>query len=245
MKRPGLIRGVLILTLFYALTGVIHRLNIHSCTHSLVRVHVNSDDLALEEQCAIETLLTTLHAHEGCTTQSCITQVQTQFPYLAHGTVSFEPGSQTVYTFETFKPVCLVNDAYLLFYHGVIMRRDVLSTAACARIPLIRVDQGLLHDSRAMRAVAHAMVGVEPTIAQSYIMQWQTLYASFITVPFDPPFKIMFDIAHVPTAPLLAHCTAIYCELSDTQVPLAGEWIADIRFNNQIIVYRGKGGGYG
>jgi hypothetical protein len=245
MKRPGLIRGVLILTLFYMFNGVVHRLNIHSCPQSSVRVHIKNDDLAVEEQCAIETLLITLHAHTECTAQSCITQVQAQFPYLSHGTVSFEPGAQTVYTFEACKPVCLVNGAYLLFYNGVAMRKDILRASVYTHVPVICVDQELLHNSLAMRAVAHAMVNVEPTIAQSYTMLWHTLYAGFITVPFDPPFQIMFDVAHVPTTPLLAHCTTIYRELSDTQVPDRGEWIADIRFNNQIIVYRGKGGGYG
>src|SRR5689334_16497309 len=107
MKRPGLIRGVLVIGIVYAFNGMLHRLNVHNCAHTYVRVVVSGGNIGAEELCAIETLLVNLHAQEGYTLPECIAQTQAQFPYLYAGTAVFECGYLASYSFICAAPVCI------------------------------------------------------------------------------------------------------------------------------------------
>jgi len=96
-----------------------------------------------------------------------------------------------------------------------------------------------------MRSVADAMARIDPAIAAVNAIHWHSIHTGFIGHPDQAAFKVMFDVMHIPTTYILAHCTTIHHELQDSNALSQGAWIADIRFNNQIIVYRGRGGGYG
>ena len=243
MKRPGLIRGLLVIGILYAASGMVHRLNVHSCAHTQVRVKLNIDTICVEELCAIETVLRTLHEQAGYTVADCITQVQGQFPYLKEGVAVFEPGSLIVYNFVCLQPLCVVNNEYLLLNDGVVVGKNTFS--AYAPVPAITVDQSLMQDECQMRKVADAMVRIDRTVTAVNAIHWQNIHTGFIDAQDRSDFKVMFDVTHIPTTYILAHCTTIHHELQDAHVLSQGLWVADIRFKNQIIVYRGKGGGYG
>lgn len=245
MKRPGLIRGILLIGIVYVVSGIIHRLNMYNCAHASVRVVINTDGLVADELCAIETLLTALHEQEGHTLGECITHVQAQFPYLHDGAAVFEPGSIALYSFACSKPVCIVNDTSLLLDDGVVVGNTIFDAHAYADLPAISMDQGLLQDEHQTRRVADAMARIDPAIAADNAIHWHTIHSGFIGARPQAVFKVMFDVTHIPTAYILSHCTTIHHELQDSNTVSQGIWIADIRFNNQIIVYRGKGGGYG
>lgn len=245
MKRPGLIRGIVIIGIVYVFSGVIHRLTVHNCAYTQVRVMIDTDSVVVDELCAIETLLTTIHAQDGCTLVDCITQAQAQFPYLYAGTAVFEPGSLVVYSFVCSKPVCIVNDQYLLLDNGVLVARKLFSDHSCMHTPVITLDHSLMQDQSQTHIIADTMAHIDPTLAAGARLHWHTVDSGFLETHDQTGFKIRFDVTHIPTAHILAYCATIHHELRDSNLVSHGVWIADIRFNNQIIVYRGKGGGDG
>ncbi len=245
MKRPGLIRGMLVIWFMYACSGVIHRLNMHRCAHTRVQVQLDINAIAADELCAIETVLTTVHADPLSTITDGIIQAQTQFPYLHAGTAAFQPGAVLVYTFSCMQPVCRLNDRYLLLANGCVVDHVVFCDDAYASLPAIKVDRALLQDEQQLCAVAHAMTRIDSAITTVHTIYWYDVHTGFIVMQENPDYTIKFDVMRIPTIPMLAHCTTIHQELQNTTVSPRGGWITDIRFNNQIIVYRGKGGGYG
>jgi len=243
MKMPGLIRGIVVVSIVYAVSGIVHRLNVHNCAHTYVRVMIDTDSVVADELCAIETLLTTVHAQEGCTLVDCITQAQAQFPYLHAGTAVFEPDSLVVYSFACSKPVCMVNDQYLLLDNGALVARELFSGNSYLHIPTITMEQSLMQGQSQTHRIADAMAHIDPAIATGDRMHWHTVDSGFLDTHDRAGLKVRFDITHIPTAYILAYCATIHHELRDSNVLCHGVWIADIRFSNQIIVYRGKGGG--
>jgi hypothetical protein len=242
MKMPGLIRGMVVIGVVYAVSGIVHRLNVHNCTHTYVRVMIGTDSVVADELCAIETLLTTLHTQKGYTVVDCITQAQAQFPYLYAGAAVFEPGFLVVYSFACSKPVCIVNDQYLLLDNGALVGKDILAGHSWTHLPIITLDQSLMQDQNQTHRVADTMAHIDPAITAGARMHWHTIDSGFLDTHDQAGFKVRFDVTHIPTAYILAYCAAIHHELRDSNGVYHGVWIADIRFNNQIIVYRGKGG---
>jgi hypothetical protein len=89
---------------------------------------------------------------------------------------------------------------------------------------------------------------LSPLIFEHYRIHWQDESHAWLTDKDNPQFSILFHGASIPDSGILATCAQIKNNLALRGVwerkkkKALPEWIADVRFKNQIVVFARNGG---
>jgi hypothetical protein len=158
---------------------------------------------------------------------SCIASIQ----------ASAQPNGIIKLHIDTIRPLYLLNDKYMITAHNSIINADYYTDAITQKIPTLQM--ALQSDQKNLSEKTFAYISTLCTLALSDMaVFWKQPHDIHIHLPTDN-IKLRCNANTMPTQELFDRCIQIAQEhnRSSTQ---AKKVLADIRFDNQIIVSKIK-----
>lgn len=87
---------------------------------------------------------------------------------------------------------------------------------------------------------------VSPKILASHAITWKDHHTIEMRRAADPDFSLVCDVEHIPSHTIIEQCDQIYQQVRQKELEKKSrkqhQWVADIRFENQIIMTADKKG---
>jgi len=241
MKIPGLIRTILFFCLLYAGSNKLKKLQQHTVNGTVPVICYDQGYLNTEQRELVAHFLNVLH-EQHVSIEQCIMRLQQQFPYVAAGSGRFIPGLFVEYHVTIRHPICRVNGNYVLTDDGMICTKECYDEMFITQLPEISVEPPAFQHEFAMRMIAAAMLKIDSALVHTYHVTWHAPQQAILTEPNNTSLQIVCDVVHVPTQTLLDTCNQIYMQVMGEVTHQKGSLVADIRFANQVVVYRNMRG---
>lgn len=167
-------------------------------------------------------------------------EIQKQFPWIK--SVSFfRTPMQTMHVAVAIdEPVIKVNEAILT--HSQVFPASTFTQAQIAALPTLSVHFPSITDRAEipLAFIPHAQTFATEPFAP-YTLTWIDQYTARLIDKEQPHFAIQFNAQTIPDAKLFAHCASIK-KLLQERGSFEGRkkqarWIADIRFERQVILF--------
>ncbi len=171
---------------------------------------------------------------------SIVKNVQQAFPFVHDISCEKKASGVTLYAVHSKKPFMYVNDKFVLTRDGNLFSEQVFADDVVDVLPTLRTLSDTI--SRIAPEITACMKRIPSEILKTHTITWIDAWH----VLFDEKTDINFTILCTKNT-LLNQKTIRYCErIQDdlTQKGLLGirQWVADVRFENQIILSTGTGG---
>jgi hypothetical protein len=157
--------------------------------------------------------------------------------------VRYLPSHIAVVEIEALKPIVAINDDHVLLENAAIIPAYYYDAAKVAAIPKITVTPPLPATVTAamMEALERA---VSRNIFERYTLHIHQEHAWYLEDTTDPSFTVCCDAATIPDQVKQMTYERLKREIRQKKIARCA-WIADLRFQDQIIFSKNKGGGYG
>ncbi len=172
-------------------------------------------------------------------------EIQKQFPWIQ--SVSFHriPTKEMRVAVIADDPQIKVNTG-VITHHLRVLPAVTFTVTALSQIPTLEVkfphaERHEIPDS----FVPHAKTLTDQRFS-AYTITWIDEYCARLTDAEQPHFSILFNAYSIPDEAMFAHCLSIKQQLEE-RGSFAGRnkgtrWVADVRFERQVIVFSEKGG---
>jgi len=172
--------------------------------------------------------------------------IQKQFPWI-HSLSFSRMATQTMYVAVTIdEPRIKVNEAIITDQSRVISASTYMLFGIAA-LPTLKINFPAITDLDEIpdSFIPHAQLFIDARFAP-YTVSWIDEYSARLTDIEQPNFTILFNAHAIPDAAMFTHCSTIKQILKE-RGSFEGRhkgthWIADVRFERQVIVYSEKGG---
>ncbi|HEV2600708.1 MAG TPA: hypothetical protein VGT41_00285 [Candidatus Babeliales bacterium] len=165
---------------------------------------------------------------------SCVKRVATQL---------LPSGAMRV-VIDAVEPVLCVNDTYLLAAESGCISKDLFIPSCIAQLPTIRCAVGSGSDIPV--ALHQCKQKFSPALCNTYDVIWQDEFCIRLQDKQETKFSIICSAQCIPDQTCLLQCEQLkktVFELSDARKAVRDkQWVADVRFNDQIVVYSEKKG---
>ncbi len=166
-----------------------------------------------------------------------------QFPCVKSVAVHCQASNTATIEITAHDPIVRINGAHVLTDAKTIIPDRSYALYVVDSLPSFSMASALPErcSDRMMGAVRRC---VEDRIFEQYTLSWVNEHELYFHDMRDPSFSLLCDAVSLPT-----HSTLIsYEQLKDSiknRKSAQNHWVADLRFDDQIIVSRDKGGRYG
>lgn len=167
-----------------------------------------------------------------------------QFPCVTSYELEKNPSGLFSCMIESAQPILSINNTWALTNDGRIALLTDFSSVITQSLHNVTMPQFLVTDS--FRSCMH---NLSPDLFQAYSVVWLNDQEALLCDRMQPFFSIRFNADSIPQASTLKACAAIKNDLEQRGVfacpsgkKKPQQWIADIRFKNQIVVSWNAGG---
>ncbi len=167
-----------------------------------------------------------------------IALLQHQFPWIKSVVVSYVPTNVIQMVIRAHEPICIINHAQVLLTNDIRVEPIVYNAAYLVPLPNVTVD-GDREDSDLLRAL---LQHIPAHLLSSYELEWVNEMKILLHDKHQRKFAIVCDSARLPDDALLARCNTIKYDLEKRGTFTKNTkklWVADVRFENQIVVSGG------
>jgi hypothetical protein len=172
-------------------------------------------------------------------------EIQKQFPWI-QSVSFFRIPTKTMRVAVTIgEPQVRVNAAIVTDHLHVLPACTFVPTAL-TQIPALHVNFHNVNRAEVPQAfIPHAKTFTDERF-KPYIISWIDEYRARLTDKEQPQFNILFNTHSIPDAATFAHCAVIKKQLEErgsfSGRQKEARWVADVRFDRQVIVFSEKGG---
>lgn len=175
-----------------------------------------------------------------------IAKLQHQFPCIEHGIILKKTCGTLDITLSCCKPWRRINDNLILSHEGAIISATIFNEHLLAEIPTITLASTPEQNVVENEACTLFLQNLSLDVCKQFDITWISKTKSILQDKQQPQFSIMVHNDQQLTDSLLSICDHIKNDLNSKgffKGTRSGQWFADVRFKNQIIVYAQKKGG--
>lgn len=172
-------------------------------------------------------------------------EIQKQFPWIQSVSFFRIPTKTMQIAVTVGEPQVKVNAAVVTDQLRMLPASTFVPTAL-SQVPVLHVDFHNVNRAEIPQAfIPHAKTFTDERFKQ-YNISWIDEYRARLIDKEYPQFAILFNAHSIPDAAMFAHCALIKKQLEE-RGSFAGRqketrWVADVRFDRQVIVFSEKGG---
>lgn len=168
--------------------------------------------------------------------------IKKTFPFVRSTTISYLPTGICHLAIKAQRPQCIINNVFVMTRTGDLHDKDLFMRHMLALVPPITVS--FEKDQQVLPALLHDVVtNVPAQLFALYNFEWVTEHSIVLHDKINPHFAVTCTADHLPTAKMLRGCAQIKQLLCCRDAfRYNNSWVADIRFADQIVVYKALGG---
>lgn len=166
------------------------------------------------------------------------THTKQQFPWIQSIDLSFFSSGRAHVALIAYDPLCLINNTYVMISTGALLSKDFFEATSINMLRSLSVvfgtEEAVLSDE-----CKRFIVDVPLAVLDAYRCVWVDNNSVRLYDKQQPYFVIVCHPEGIPNDTIMRHCNALKQELIERcvfGVPRAKTWVADIRFEGQIIV---------
>ena len=174
-------------------------------------------------------------------------KLKENFPAITHVSFQTVPAQMCVAEVTLSEPQVRLNDHKLLCANGSLMPLHMVEPKTIVTVPAVQFDTSQQITSLTMQEKKW-LCELAPIMCQSYKVIWHDAYQIELIDKQEPWFEITTNIFVKPIDTLIKHCNEIKQKVKNERLASIkkeqknSHYIADIRFENQIIISAHKGG---
>jgi hypothetical protein len=147
-----------------------------------------------------------------------------------------------------YKPIIKINDNLVLLESGMMESQHSFKSDIIEVLPSLCIHESIFTDNRLTPDIYTCLNSISPYLFKEYEINWHNKYELWLTDKSQHNFKILSDAYSISDEQKLKLCKKLKEEIKGKKEVLLNKsktWIADIRFDNQIIVFSRGGRGHG
>jgi len=208
-----------------------------------------NDQITCTEKHAIMNFIHTLHERNTTHVADNILPIQQQFPFIEFITIALLPNNIMQYTIDIADPCCIVNQELAFTKNNTLVSKHIFTPTSIQNLPTVLVDEVALQKDQGLLSFQQCVTQLSHSLFTDYNVAWFNPMHVRLYDKQQPQFSIVFSIDRLPDARAITACTTIKQNLPSPKKNRyqkkgrsnASIWAADIRFNNQIVLYAEKG----
>lgn len=207
------------------------------------------DHITDTEKHSIMALIHTLHERETAHIYDNMLPIRQQFPFIESIAITLLPNNIMQYTIHAAKPCCIVNQELAFTHNNTLVNKQIFTPTHIQNLPAIFIDEIALQKEQDLCGLQDCITNLLPSLFAEYTVAWYSPIHMRLYDKSQPQFSIIFSADHLPDTRTISACTTLKQNLpppkrnrfTKNRQSNNGNWAADIRFNNQIILYADKG----
>lgn len=174
--------------------------------------------------------------------------IKNQFSHIKHVMITQAPNGLNV-KLKPRTPRFIINNEKILIDSGQLISKYLFNKDAYSMLPALTIDEAAC-ESGCLNYLCHKSLCMVPgKLFKAYDFWWQNKEAVWLTCKEQPHFVILTDAESIGNKQKLQLCCNLKKDIElkkEFSFKKSMVWIADIRFDNQVIVFSrgGKGHGY-
>lgn len=167
-------------------------------------------------------------------------QLKAKFPTINRFSTQLLPSGTMYCQVDADKPLVTINERSIITKSGIVGDSSLYATHRVARLYNIHCDAPQTLDVHSARCIEQIPVA----ILSRYHVQWISECELVLQDKNDPTFSIMCTAHMLPDVSMIDQCRLCKdaCAAQGPSRRMQLSWIADVRFNQQIVIYAQKGG---
>ena len=172
-----------------------------------------------------------------------IQELNQQFKWIDSVAVLRAPGNQAAVSVEVQRPFCILNAHHVMTDAGMVVQKQVYAPVALARLQTVYVPGEKLDSTLVSDVLRRYLAHMPDRVYEQYEVHCLHDLAVLLRDKTGDRFAVMCNPHDDVNHSLLDQCARIKHELRN-RGSLRGkkQWVADVRFANQIIVSGHTGG---
>lgn len=242
-------RHVIGLTSLVLIAGISLRTSYATLSAVHTFVFCIDDHISCEEKHAIMNFIHELYERDTTYTCDNLLPIRQQFPFIESLHIALLPNHMLHYTIHAAKPCCMVNQELVFTKNSTLVHKQLFTQLSIQGLPTIFVDEIALQKEQGLRGLQQCITQLSHTLFVDYKVAWINAMHVRLYDKNQPHFSIVFSTDRLPDTRILTACTSIKQDISSLKKNTGekrgrssiSHWAADIRFNNQIVLYAEKG----
>jgi len=175
-------------------------------------------------------------------------KLKAAFSHINHIAIS-HISKKLVINVQPHKPRFVINADKVLLESGKVKPRSLFNNDILLTIPLLTISESACHIDNLSADCFNALNTISPVLLEQYNLCWENEREVWLTDKKKPHFTILTDSHSITHQQKLDVCGILKKTIEsrkDFSRRKSTVWVADIRFDNQVIIFSrgGKGHGY-
>lgn len=175
-------------------------------------------------------------------------QLKDTFPFVKGVTIAHLATGTVAIHLTIYKPLMRINSNLVLLESGILESQQSFKSDVIASLSAVSVHESVFTDSRLTPDFYTCLASISSHLFKGYEINWHNKHELWLTDKNQPSFKILCDAHSISNEQKLNLCKKLKEEIKGKKEVLLNKsktWIADIRFDNQIIIFSRGGRGHG
>lgn len=233
---------------------IVSCVGLRTCYTTLFAVHnlafCIDDQITGAEKHALINFVHALH-EQNTHVSDTILSIQQQFPFVTSIAITRLPHNIMQYTIHVAEPCCMINQELAFTKNNTLVHKNIFTPTTMHSLPTMFVDEVALQKEQGMLNLQQCVTELPHTLFNDYKIAWFNPMHLRLYDKNQPNFSIVFSVDRLPDEQTITACTTIKQNLPSPKKNRyekkghanMSSWAADIRFNNQIVLYAEKGDG--
>ncbi len=181
---------------------------------------------------------------EHVSAKNIIAQLQQQFPFIKSVSIAYVPCGITDIELAVYKPRVLINNQRVLTCNDKLVDKNVFTNYQNKQLIAIATQSDNQDDAK-LTMLKQYCVQLPTSVFDVYDLCYVDDAHAWLHDKKQTSFSILFNDTSMPSEKVLQYCAQIKNDLISRRTFEAKknkQWIADIRFKNQIVLYSTQGG---
>lgn len=179
---------------------------------------------------------------------SIATKLKHQFPYIQSIDIS-RLATQTVHIkIHTYNPLFIVNGNQILLESGICEPKNRFSENSIASLATININSSAIIDNHLNQSCYTCLAKLSPHILKTYTLNWINACEIWLKNKKQPRFALLCDTNTIHDEHKITLGTSLEHEIVSKKAfnyNTIKIWVADIRFDNQIVIFSRGGRDHG
>ncbi len=173
--------------------------------------------------------------------------IANEFPFIRSISVQRIPVRSVYLELKAYDPLCVINNDTLLLYNEMVIPKQQYLTYFVKNLPHITLQKNNTISSVLKTVLKKIVMESYYSAFLNYNVTWINENEVWLCDKKQEDFSILGSINRLPTSAILNQCAYLKSRLSERNAFLNKKkkpqrWIADIRFDKQIVLYKNLGG---
>lgn len=168
-----------------------------------------------------------------------------EFPVIASASFALQSNKDVLIDIASHVPFVRVNDAQVLTQNGRLIPADHFESTVTQKLASIAVAPSALSDESQLCAMVQDLKDIDYALMYSFQLTWHTRYEVIVANKENPSIQMVCCAYQLASSCKVdSYLSAVASIVQDQTAGASAkkQWIADVRFENQVILRGSKGG---